>query len=643
MESHEAHEAHESHDSHESHEAQWGGSTRFESSMSNSMFNNSTSVSHQSSRISRSTLSHKSSQNAEQKPLLVQEQTPLLSNEQTPLLANEHTPLLAHEDRSDDEHENDDNDDDAPRTAATTSLLRTLSGSSGSGKAPFWKKRWPSILALVILCLVVVAIMSGFLVSEGIEEYAMQAADFRPTKLSLDGLADQGAQVRIEGDFTMDASKVKKQSVRNIGRFGTWIAREAETGPFDAHVYLPEYGNVLVGTAKIPSIKVNIRNGHTTHISFVTSVQPGSPDGIRNVAHDYIEGRLDAITIKGKAEVPVKSGLINVGKQIVEQSMVFKGGDIPALPHYNITKLNIREAKKGHKGMGADASIVVMNDYPVEITLPPVAVDVSIDGCSSEKQVFVGTAETAELQVKPKTNIQVNVTGNVEHLSEALTQVCPNTAKSPLDHFIGDYMKGEEATIYISCCKFPDPNTPDWARDLLKDITVPVPFTGREMGNMVKNFSMADMHFSLPDPFAEPGTPEGSPKISAIVNVDVGLPNEMNFPLDVNQIKADADILYKGKKLGKMDLSKWQKANSTRIEAHGKEGPSLLVQSVIKDAPIKILDDDLFSEVVQALIFGGKSVMLDMVASVSIGVDTPMGKFAIRGIPAKGSVPVKRS
>jgi hypothetical protein len=590
----------------ESQEAQWGAS-RTPSSRP---------ASNKSTRSTRSTPSHKSSRTTEQ------------------------TPLLAREDRSDDERE------ETPRTPASAALRRTLSGSSASGKSKthFWKKRWPSILALVVLSIAVVCIMLGFLASEGIEEYAMQAADFKPTKLSLDGLADNGAQVRIEGDFTMDASKVKKSSVRNIGRFGTWIAKEAETGPFDAHVYLPEYGNVLVGTAAIPSIKVNIRNGHTTHISFVTSVRPGSPDGIRNVANDYIDGRLGQIRVKGKAEVPVKSGLINVGKQVVEQVMVFKGGDIPALPHYNITKLNIHEAKHGRKGMGADASVVVVNDFPVEITLPSVGVDMSIDGCSPDKQVFVGTAESEELHVKPNTDIEVNVRGNVEHLSSSLTEVCPKSSKSPLDAFVGNYMKGDETMIYINCCKFPDPNTPDWARDLLKDITVPVPFTGKGMGNLVKNFSMANMHFSLPSPFAEPGTPEANPRISATVLVDVGVPNQMNFPLDVNQIKATSDIFYKHKKLGKMDMSKWQPANSTRVEGHGKEGPSLLVQSEIKNAPIEILDDDLFSEVVQALLFGGgKPIMLDMEATVSIGVDTPMGKFAIRGIPAKGTVPVKRS
>ena len=471
----------------------------------------------------------------------------------------------------------------------------------------------------------------------------MQAADFKPTNISLAGLTDHGAKVHVEGDFTMDASRVKKQSVRNLGRFGTWIAREVESGPMDVDVYLPEYGNVLIGTAQVPGVKLNIRNGHTTHVALIATLLPGSPDGIRNVANDFIDGRLGQIRVKAKAAVPLKSGLINIGKQIVEQSMVFQGGDVPSLPRYNITKLNLREGRNGHHGLGADASIVVTNDFPVQITLPPVAVDVLIDGCSpSDKHLMIGTAETGPLEVKPESDIKVDVTGHVEKLADPVVEVCPNSAKSPLDTFVGDYMKGEDATVYINCCKFPDPATPAWARDLLKDITVPVPVAGKAMGNLIKNFSLADMHFSLPDPFAEPGTPEAAPKISGIVKIDIGMPSEMNFPLDVNQVKADADIYYHKKKLGRMNMDKWQKANSSRIEVHGKEGPSLLVQTVIEKAPIEILDDDLFTEVVQALLFGGKPVVMDMQAVVAVGVDTPMGKLAIRGIPAKGSVPVKR-
>lgn len=237
--------------------------------------------------------------------------------------ATEQTPLLASDDSSEYEQE------DVEQTPATASLLRSLSGSrpsrSGKAKVPAWKQRWPSILALVVLVVVVVSIMLGILATQDLEEYAMQAADFQPTKLSLDGLTDHGAKVHIQGDFRMDASRVHKKSVRNIGRFGTWIAREVEAGPMDVNVFLPDYGNVLIGKAKVPSIKLNIRNGHTTHVSFTTNLEPGSPDGIRNVANDWIEGRLGQIRLRGRAEVPLRSGLISIGKQIVEQAMVVKG------------------------------------------------------------------------------------------------------------------------------------------------------------------------------------------------------------------------------------------------------------------------------------------------------------------------------
>jgi hypothetical protein len=483
--------------------------------------------------------------------------------------------------------------------------------------------------------------MLGFLASEGIEEYAMQAADFKPTKLSLNKLTDTGVQVQIEGDFTMDASKVKKQSVRNIGRFGTWIAKEVESGPTDVDVYLPEYGNVLLGKAKVPGVKVNIRNGHTTHISIFTDLEPGSFDGIRNIANDWLEGRLGQIRVKGKAEVPLKSGLIHLGKQYIEQAMTFAGGDLPSLPAYNITKINLREAKDGNKGMGADVSVAVTNDFPVQLTLPPVAVDVLVDGCAPNQFIEVGTAETSTLHVEPRTEIEVNVTGHVESLPDSLTDACPNSAKSPLDSLLGDYMQGQDAIIYVNCCKFPDPNTPDWARGLLKDIQVPIPFAGRDMGNLIKNFSLADVHFQLPNQFADP--PEDDPTISAIIKVEIGLPDEMNFPLDVNGVKADAEVFYHKKKLGNLKLNKWQHANSTRIDAHGKEGPSLLVESEIKNAPLEVTDGDLLTEIIQHLFLGGSPVMLDIEAAVSVKVDTPMGAFAVREIPAEGTVPVKRS
>lgn len=482
----------------------------------------------------------------------------------------------------------------------------------------------------------------GFFAPAAVEEYAMQAVDFNPTRLSLDSLTQTGVRVQVKGDFRMDASKVKKKSVRDIGRFGTWIAREVESGPTDVDIYLPEHDNILIGTAKIPGIKVNIRNGHTTHISFFTDLQPESFDGIRNIANDWLEGRLGQLRVKGKARVPLKSGIFRLGEQVVEESMTFDGNGLPSLPRYNITRLSIREANNGSTGMGVDVSLVVTNDFVVDLPVPPVAVDVMVDNCvPTDPYIKVGEAESGLLHVKPKTDLEVNLTGSVCQLPDALTAACPNSAKSPLDTFLGNYIHGRDARIYINCCKFPDPETPQWTRDLLNNITVPVPFAGRSFGHLVKNFTLDDVHFTLPEFMADPDTPEGQPRISAIIKVLVGLPDEINFPVNVDRVRANADVFYHKKKLGILRLNKWQKANSTRVDAHDDESASLLVESKIKNAPLQITDSDLFTEVVQGLIFGGKPIYLTIQAEVDVSMDTPIGKFAVRKIPAEGVVPVK--
>jgi hypothetical protein len=89
----------------------------------------------------------------------------------------------------------------------------------------------------------------------------------------------------------MDASRVKNEHVRNLGLFGTWIAKKVESKESKVEVYLPEYGNILVGTAAVPRVVVDIQNGHITPIDFLAELTPGDMDGIRQVANDWLEGR----------------------------------------------------------------------------------------------------------------------------------------------------------------------------------------------------------------------------------------------------------------------------------------------------------------------------------------------------------------
>lgn len=322
------------------------------------------------------------------------------------------------------------------------------------------------------------------------------------------------------------------------------------------------------------------------------------------------------------------------------------GQDVPAFPEYDISKLDFHEIllPEAKKAMEADVSLTLSNKFlPLTLTVPPLDFDVLVQGCSPDEPfIMLANATNAEIQVFPKKDIVVDAGGIVQQLPNTLIQICPDSLKSPMDLLLGNYMSGEETTVYVRGSEHPSPNVPDWIPKLMAGVVVPLPFPGHTFDNLIRNFSLADVHFGLPSPFAEPDSPEAQPRISAVVKALVGLPKEMNFPIGVGRVRANADVFYKKRKLGDLDLSKWQTANSTLVEAHGDVPNGLAVQSVVEDAPLQITDDDVFADLVEALIFGGKHLVLGVKAKVDVETETALGKFVVRDIPGEGKVFVKR-
>jgi Protein of unknown function (DUF3712) len=112
----------------------------------------------------------------------------------------------------------------------------------------------------------------------------------------------------------------------------------------------------------------------------------------------------------------------------------------------------------------------------------------------------------------------------------------------------------------------------------------------------------------------------------------------MNFSVDVQRVRATSDVFYKKQKMGELNIREWQPARSTPLEGAGGK-PLLLVESEIKDAPLTITDDDVFTDVLQALLFRRK-VTLNVKAKVDVEIDTALGALTVQEIPAEGEVPV---
>lgn len=242
-----------------------------------------------------------------------------------PLDTTEETPLLARQDGDADEELAQFA---RPRSATHGSAASNLLTSIQRNGFPKGRRlpRWPSIIALSLLSLAVLLILlGGYFAPQAVQEYSTQAANFKPTKLSIESFTDKGVVARIQGEFTIDASRVGRTSIRNFGRFATYIASEAETGDAEFEANLPERDGMILGTAKIPPIKVGVQNGDITFVDVLTKVKPGSSTGLKQIASDWIDGRLGQLRVQALAEVPLKTGIINLGKQSISQSLNFEG------------------------------------------------------------------------------------------------------------------------------------------------------------------------------------------------------------------------------------------------------------------------------------------------------------------------------
>lgn len=543
-----------------------------------------------------------------------------------------------------------------PRRDSTTDDQTTPS------KRSRW--RWPSLIALLLLILGgILILVLVFIAPDVVKEYAEQAAVFEPESVSVDSFTSTGVRARIRGTFSLDSSRVREDHVRNLGRFFTSIVKEVESGESSVEVLLPEYGNIIIGTARVPPVVVSVESWLSSYIDILVELEPGNVDGLRTIANDWIDGRLGNLRVVGKAHVPLKSGIFSIGTQDIHHELVFSGDDVPKMPQYTLEHLDVREVdvpSKHDQAVIADAVLTVSNDYPVEFTIPPLAFNLLVDACkSSDPVIQAADAVTHEIIVRPEEPITVRVTAAMRQLPPSLVEDCPNSGKSPLDRLVGRYLKGNDSTVYVRGASRPPPIqnpeaplAPPWISDLLASLIVPVPVPGHAFDDkLIRNFSLTDTHFGLPDPWAAPDSPESKPQISANVRALIALPEQVEFGLAVARVRATADVFYNGTKFGELDLHKWQAANSSRYDGPPpppKPGQDpndnstlLLIQSQIDDAPLTITDEDGFTDVIQRLIFGQQAVM-HISARIDVEVKTPIGPIVVRDVPAEGEIPVKR-
>jgi hypothetical protein len=191
----------------------------------------------------------------------------------------------------------------------------------------FWRRRWATIISLVLLCTLAILIMLlGFFVPDAVQTYAVQAATVDLEKV-IPEFTDSGVRARIRASFSMRSENVESGSIRRLGVLGTWLAREVETsGESKVEVTLPEYGKAILGTAVVPPLKVRVIDGETTHLDFVSDlIPPSSVDPLRGLFDDWVQGKLDHVKVAGDVHISLRSGVIRLPSSHIFQAILISG------------------------------------------------------------------------------------------------------------------------------------------------------------------------------------------------------------------------------------------------------------------------------------------------------------------------------
>ncbi|POS86060.1 hypothetical protein EPUL_003745 [Erysiphe pulchra] len=554
----------------------------------------------------------------------------LKSSSRSSIDFNESQPLLLqtdHNQRYDGSHDSDSDENENLRR----------SGKSSRKEA----SRWPTLISIIVTVSLTIAILLlMFIAPSFIEEYAKQAVSIKPTKLSVDSFTSTGLKARVQADFRVDASQVSNKYLRNFGKLSTLIAKEVGSDQSEVQVFLPDYDNLLICTVTVPKIQVDIRDDHNTPLDFLIDMVLEDKNGIQIIANKWLEGGLDRIQILAKAKITLKSGMFSLPAQPISKFLVFEGNDFPKIPHYNIDKLNFNEISipsSGINGLAIDASVFIDYNQIIELDIPALRFEILVQGCGVGNFIQLISIRTDFTHLYPRLGSLFQVKGIITELPQPLLQTCPESELSPLENLISNYVHGNNVTVLIRGSNSPSQRVPDWISEIFSKIRVPLTLPSHKYHGLIRNFTISDINFKLPDLFAEPDSDKASPKLSGHLEAIADIPKEINFNMSVSQARASVDVLYKESKFGELDLHEWQKVNShARRPLRFRENVSvgLEEQNIFDDIPPEKFEECRYDITTESLNSAIQNGVIDL--ATKYGNDAKGPAFPFRPFTENG-------
>lgn len=512
---------------------------------------------------------------------------------------------------------------DEPRAQSAVDENETtplLIGDESASKPRRQSRTLSVVTIFILICVCLIALFAGFVLPHATQRYVQDALVLDLQKVKVLDVTKDGFNVNAVGNIYLDDNQttISKTKSRLLNLVLS-VLGPVHLKDNRATIYLNHEGLHRIAKTDFDDLTLRLSKNHMNPFDLTSTITLQDTAILGAFTAHVLDGSLDFIPITAHVETTLQR-FVQIRKTVEKEFLYKLPKSATKIPAFNLTDVSVQDAPKA--GLVGSARMTFDFQSPIDAAVPSVAMQVSIEGCDGVLLPLI-TARNLPIQLDSSVpTVEVIGSGQCQVIPAAAFEKCGAHAgaQSPIDTVVQGYLAGNKTRVFVGGAAAVGKSS--WIQDILKDISIPIDIPGGQVDQLARDIELSDVKLNLPSFFGGGGKPKISGKIQGIIDI----PRQVEVSLEVDGVHVLADLLYKRRRFATIETPGWAPAIS---KFPSKE--ELLVQVILQDAPVTITNQDVFSDVVSALL--GGSILVDVVGNGDVKVNTSLGALEAHSLP----------
>lgn len=501
-----------------------------------------------------------------------------------------------------------------------TPLLATT-GLENEQKGP--TRKIGIVVLLVLVSGLLIGILALVVLPRIAQSYVEETVQLELSSVRILDITHRGADVQLAGNIHLNSkhSQVGNSKRRLVDIMLSLLGpvRLSET---EVLISLDNGQSKEIALAQLSPLMLRLAYANINTFNITSTLQILDAEVLGDLASKILRNDVNAVPLS--AAIDTRITRFFTFHKTVSQHIVY---DIPKglndVPPFNITQMAIQDS--ADSGISATAVLVVGLQLPISAKIPGIQVQLSVEGCDGTLIPLV-LAESLPFEVmSDSSTMTIKAAGECRELPKNALRKCSGSDQmSPIDRAMQTYLAGNETTVYVG--GYNHGGSKSWLQNLLAQVSIPIEVPGSQADQLARDIELSGVKFNLPSIIGGSGKPKISGRIRGIIDI----PSDITVNVEVESVHVLADLIYKKKKFATIESPGWAPASSKFPSEQ-----ELLVEVLLKDAPVTITNQDVFSSVISTL-FGG-SVFVDVIGTGDVKISTSLGGLEAHRLPIEAN------